>query len=285
MRLLNTPDGTTLNNINEFYQYASTHPEAARKIFTANDFYTMLMRDGFEYMEIYETLHKDANRARAMDNFFILAGFKGRTSFVLSGTSQSFRQRPDDNNMLYGRFAVIKSDDGYVDAPITTKHHAPWLSLVITKLVNEDFNEKYTAYVDFAIDPLRAHANFNTETILVGKDAFLVTYTRESSLSIELDRETYRYDDAGLIHVKNYTGSNMQIEVLNADNYIRFSAKRYAISGDTGSIPFKVRLSPLTVAQKFFTKVPIMHSKLELKATIPGQMFKQTLSVVVGDFS
>ena len=74
-----TEEGAVLASIQEFYNFAQAYPLSARRIFTSSEFYMLLLSTGYEYMEVYEALHKDVNRERAMDNFFIVSSLKPYT--------------------------------------------------------------------------------------------------------------------------------------------------------------------------------------------------------------
>ena len=71
---ISTTDGYTIANLDDFYEYSLKNPTQAKRIFTDSEFYMLLLAIGYEYMEVYESLHKDANRDRAMDNFSYCRG-------------------------------------------------------------------------------------------------------------------------------------------------------------------------------------------------------------------
>ena len=71
--------GTMIANIMDFYEYSLVSSDGARRLFTDSEFYMLLLATGYPYLEVYESLHKDANRERAMDNFFVLSGLKEET--------------------------------------------------------------------------------------------------------------------------------------------------------------------------------------------------------------
>ena len=165
---LTAPDGQIIANIRDFFEYSKKNPSQARRLFIDSEFYMLLLATGYEFMEVYESLHKDANRERATDNFFVLSGLKKQTEmeifFPSNETSESenrdetanekileFVQMPGDSRKIYGEFKIKKSDGGYVDAPLI--FDAPWLKLSSGKLSSADFDEENIATVDFTIDP------------------------------------------------------------------------------------------------------------------------------------
>lgn len=289
---LSTPDGYTIANIRDFYDYSLTHGAQARRLFIDSEFYMLLLASGYKYMEVYESLHKDANRERAMDNFFILSGLKGRTelaAIVDSGTRRlEFSVNPNSSDIILGKFKVQKSDTGYVEAPLVLRNESLWLTLSSGKLTASDFDETNTATVNFTIDSKKITDSFVREQVTIGtyahdKNIMEIICRRLPAFVLRLNRDTYRYADKGVIEVRNNTGSTMQISVFCPESYIRFSARSYPI-GARGEIPFEVKLSAFMNAQVLFRKLPYMRTTIETKAKIPGQEFKKTFPIVVGDW-
>ncbi|MDR0272508.1 MAG: DUF5717 family protein, partial [Clostridiales bacterium] len=269
---INTADGYTIANIRDFYEYSLKQPIQARRLFIDSEFYMLLLASGYEYMEVYESLHKDANRERAMDNFFILSGLKGRTKLeIVEEKRMEFSQTPGTNEILSGSFRVRKSDKGYVEAPLNSS--APWLTLSSGKLTASDFDETNTATVNFRIEPDKIKNTFAREQIIVGdEEIFEIVYKRLPPLVLRLNRETYRYSDKGVIEVINNTGVNMKVDVFCAENYVRFAARSFAI-GARGEIPFEIKLSAFMNAQMLFRKLPFMKTVIEIRSQIPGQLY------------
>ncbi|MCL2840543.1 MAG: DUF5717 family protein [Defluviitaleaceae bacterium] len=287
---ITTAEGYTVANIQDFYAYALKHPAQARRMFTDSEFYMLLLATGYPYMEVYESLHKDANRERAMDNFFVLSGLKHRTNLEIQSHQLEFSQKPEVRDMLYGNFLVQKNDGGYVEAPILIKDEAPWLTLSSGKLAASDFNETHAATINFSIDPTQIRKSYAREQVVIGTDAaedgsnvLEIVYRRVPPLIVRLNRAAYRYEDKGVIEVINNTGKNMQIETFCPESYIRFTARSFVV-GAVGEIPFDVKLSAFMSAQLFFRKLPYMKTSIEIKAKIPAQEFKKNLPIIVGEW-
>jgi hypothetical protein len=234
-------------------------------------------------MEVYESLHKDANRERAIDNFFILSGLKKQTGLEITGEKYlEFLQAPGDSRSISGEFKVRKSDNGYADAPLISD--VPWLKLSSGKLTASDFDDSNTATVNFTIEPSQVTDIFAREKIQIGThDSIEIVYRRLPPLVLKLSRDTYRYADKGAIEVCNNTGKNMKIDVFCPENYIKFSARSFAVDA-RGEIPFEIKLSGFMNAQMLFRKLPYMQTIIEIKAKIPGQEIKKTLPVTVGEW-
>jgi len=157
-----TAEGFAITNLHDFFQYANIHPAQARRLFVDSEFYMLLLAIGYEYMDIYESLHRDPNRERAMDNFFILSGLKGKTGVSILCAGQGvpshdakcdciqiatglfrkkppvrkieFIQNPGDRQTLHGHITIEKSDYGYVETQIALQENAAWLSFHQNKL-------------------------------------------------------------------------------------------------------------------------------------------------------
>jgi len=279
---ITTPDGNTIANIQDFYDYSIRHSAQARRMFTDSEFYMLLLATGYKYMEVYESLHKDANRERAMDNFFVLSGLKGRTWLeVASDERLEFSRTPGDNEKISGEIRIKKSDGGYVEAPL--KFSAPWLTFSSGKLSASDFDEENIAAITFTIDPAKIKGNIAREEIIIGTDsarcAVEIIYRRLPQFVFRLNRGTYRYSDRGTIEVINNTGEPARLEIFCPENYVRFPATTFKIPA-RGEIPFEIKLSAFTNAQIFFRKLPFMKANIEIKS---GD-FKKILPITVGEW-
>jgi len=279
-----TAEGNTIANLQDFYEYAQTHPANARRMFVDSEFYMLLLALGYEYMEVYESLHKDSNRERALDNFFILSGLKGKTTMFMRNKGLEFVQKPYDTSMLYGSITVQKSDMGYIEAAITTKNNSPWLNFYASRLIQSDFDEDLTAVVNFSIDPLKVYRSYARELVNIGPDNTIeIEYRRTAPVILRLNRIALRYEDSGVIEVINNTGSDVRIEVFCPESFVRFSAKSYLV-GEYGEIPFDVKPSAFLSAQLFFRKLPYMKTAIEIKAMAPGLMHNKQIPLIVGEW-
>ena len=285
---ISTAEGHIVANLQDFYEYALIHPAQARRLFVDSEFYMLLLAVGYEYIEVYETLHKDSNRERAMDNFFIISGLKGKTSISVSDSSLEFVQKPYDTDILHGSVHVQKSDIGYVDGLITMQNNSPWINCHTSRLTQSDFQDSLFAIANFSIDPLKISGSYARELVTVGvepsdKNTIEIVYRRMAPIVLQLNRTSFSYEDNGVIEVINNTGKDMRIEVFCPEKYVRFSARSYLV-GEYGKIPFEIKLSAFLSAQRFFRKFPYMKTAVEIKATAPGQAYKKRIPLVVGEW-
>jgi len=276
-----TEEGKEISSIQDFYYYSKTYPVAARRLFASSEFYMLLLSTGYEFMEVYESLHKDPNRERAMDNFFMVSGLKGKTSLALEKQSIDIVAR--GTNKIYESIIVQKSDSGYADAPVTAKKVASWLNLSTSRLASSDFDENNRSLVGFSIDPLRISEPFVKEHILIGQELFLLTVRRGTQLSLKLNRKNFRYEDRGSVEVENHTGLNLTLDVYCHDRYVRFHAISYLIEG-RHSIPFEIRPTALASAQRLFRRLPYISTYIDVRAHGHGREFRKRLHLTIGEW-
>ena len=283
-----TPSGKVIANVKDFYEYSLASESGARRMFTDSEFYMLLLATGYPYLEVYENLHKDANRERAMDNFFILSGLKKKTEIFVKEKKLLFSSNNDET--ITGKFHVLKSDTGYAQTDIKTVGGASWLVLSTGRLVSHDFGETLAATASFIIEPKRIPMDFSREEIFVGQEPLTdksnvleVIYRRKNSVKAKLSRDTYKFDDTGLLIVTNNTGNTLTVEPFCTENYIRFGAKKFVVD-EYAEIPFEVKLSAFLNAQIYFRKIAFLKAVIEIKYGLPGAIQKKSLPVVVGGF-
>ena len=278
---IHTEDDTVIASLEEFYNYAGTNPKDAMRIFVSSEFYMLLLSTGNRYMPVYESLHKDPNRERAMDNFFIVSGLKKKTTLVIE--KQCIDIVATGTNKVYEYITVQKSDSGYADAPVTVAGGATWINLSTNRLVSSDFDEANRSLVGFSVDPLRVTAPFIQEHILVGTQSCEITFRRGAAFNMRLNRTGYRYEDRGILEVTNNTGVNMTLDVYCQDRYIRFNAASYLVI-DKQSIPFEIRPTAMASAQRLFRRLPYVSSYIDVRAHGHGCDYRKRLHFNIGEW-
>ncbi|MCL2203901.1 MAG: DUF5717 family protein [Defluviitaleaceae bacterium] len=280
---ITTREGQIIANVRDFYDYALAYPMQARQIFTDSEFYMLLMAVGYPYMEVYESLHKDANRERAMDNFFILSGLKEKTTLFLPKQRFVYDQNHGDMGKIYGQIMVEKSDRGFYEAPIAPESAPPWLTLSANRLISSDFDAQNQARVNFCIDPVHISARYARERVRIENCTAELIFRRPLPLTARLNREAFRFEDKGIIEISNHSGGDLAIEVFCPDAYVRFAARTYSV-GTYYEVPFGVKLSPFMNAGRLFRRTPFMRTAIEIKGTSPGRVFKLRLPLTVGEW-
>ena len=285
-----TKEGVTVANVRDFYEYALRYPAQARRIFTDGEFYMLLLATGYEYMEIYEMLHKDLNRERSMDNFFILSGLKNKTGLSLPKKTVEFARKPYDNAMVYGNFLAQKTDAGYFEAPVFAANNSEWLKLSSERIISSDFNEANAAMVKFTIDPLRIHGRYASETVYIGNgpsrendNAVEIVFKRLDPLVMRLNREAFRFEDRGMVEVVNNTGTDLLVELFCKDTFVRFPARKFHV-GERNGIPFEIKLSAFMAAQLLFRKLPFIRTAIEVRTSYRDVSVRRELPLSVGEW-
>jgi len=263
-----------MNSLTEFYQLAKTNPKEAGRFFASGDFYMFLLTQEFPFMDVYEVLHKDPIRERAMENFLVLAGLKSKTQISITQKYLPFVTATDEKIM--SSISYTKNDEGYADDSVQTKNNAPWLT----------FRPKQAGEIPFIINPGFMDSTYATENITIGTNpanSVEISLRRTTGLSVKTDRDAYIFGSIGAISITNYTGKNVKVEAKCQTGCIHFSARSYII-GREEQIPFRVTLSPLLSAQMFFRKRPYIETVLRIKASLPGQVYKKNIPLCVGEW-
>jgi hypothetical protein len=190
---------------------------------------------------------------------------------------------PGDSNKIYGQIVAEKSDRGFFEAQIVPETAPSWLTLSANRLISSDFDAENRARVNFTIDPMRILPRYARERVFIDENAAEIVFRRPIPLTVYTNRETYRYEDKGVIEVLNHTGGDIAIELFCPDGYVRFAARTYS-AGAYCEIPFSVKLSAFMNAGRFFRKTPFMRTFIEVKAKRPGEEYRVKLPVMVGEW-
>jgi len=276
---IHTDEGIGVTSIQDFYQYAQAHPASARRLFTSSEFYMLLLATRYPYIEAYESLHKDPNRERAMDNFFVLSKLKQKTTITFQLPCIHVAQKWAEKSLTTIR--VRKSDSGYADAPVTTEGGAPWLSISTERLTS--FDENNIASIAAIIDPALMPGVFVSERIHVGDASCEITAAKTAPIVITLPRAGYRYEDRGVIRVVNNTGANITVDMYSPDRFIRFYAGSYTVE-TSYDIPFEIRPTAFQSAQRLFRRWPYVSTSINVRAHTIGFATQKRLHLTIGEW-
>jgi len=284
-RAITTAEGVTIANLQDFYNYALKHPRAARTLFTDSEFHMLLMTMEFPYLEAYILLSKEPNRARALDNFFILAGLKKKTHLFVPDSYKEHIAAPGNDRMIYGQFVVEKSDNGYVEANISLKNNVPWLSLPDRYLSSGDFKGGLTCKVRYSIDPLLIGGRYAMEKIdisltdTVNEEVTIdIVFKRPSPIKVKLDRDGYRFNDEGEIIIENRCSEPLEVNITCNEQFVRFFKYSYTVE-DVSRIPFIIKLTPLQSAHTLFRKVPMLSAFVNISTNFKGDIINKNLKL------
>jgi len=267
-----------LTTLQDFFEYAQTHPAEAARFFVSSEFEMFLLSIDYTFMAAYEALHKDPVRERAMDNFFVLSGLKNKTEITIENKQLEFVCATGDTQMKHGCISITKSDDGYADTSVALKNNASWLTTHKPKT--------FSGEIHFTVDPTLVDGVYVREFVTIGSDpqnTVEITFRRTTGISLIADRDAYQLGEKGMLKVINRTGKDIKVEAFCPGNCIHFAARSYIV-GVEANIPFDVKLSALLSAQMFFRKVPYIETSIEVKVTLPGQVVKKSIPLAVGEW-
>jgi len=282
---ITTEEGITIANLQDFFAYCESHPSEAQELFADSEFHMLLLAMDFPYTDAYTLLVKEPNRARALDNFLILADLKKRTT--MQSVSPAVEHKTLENVVIKGSFQIQKSDSGYIEAGIKTQGGAKWLSLSSDTISSADFDSDNIAEISYTIDPLLIEGRYARERVLfTAEDAALdIIFKRPIPLEASLAREAYTYKDSGELILENQTKEPMQIEIFCKENFIRFQQNQYRLDGQLSlKIPFFIKLPPLQAAQMLFRKIPYMPADIEITTSYKGQVIKKNVRLTAGEW-
>jgi len=277
---INTTEGTVIANLRYFFDYAQRHPSKAQAIFVSKDFSDLLRTTDYAYLDAYEWLAKESNRARALDNFFVLSGLKGKTLLTAPQTAIEHVGKIDDDSPIEGVFELQKSDNGYYETRLLTKRNAEWLSLQKEHLSNNDFDDNI-ATVKYKIAPSLVQGRYAKETIIAGESAVDIVFKRPAPMRCWLTREGFRLYDEGILVVE--TPAPIMVEVFCKEQFVRFVGKEFRVLGRE-EIRFTIKPSAFQSAQMMFRKQPSLSAEIEVRAFYNGTVVKRVLPLTAGEW-
>ena len=278
--IIQTDEGVNIRNIADFYAYSQHHPAAARRLFASSEFYMLLATINYPYLAIYEVLHKDPNRERAMDNFFQISRLKGKTHLFLNTDRLEITQHPTEIGQVF--FQVQKTDNGYADASISTSENTPWLSLMTTRITSYDHN--HSAQVAVEINPSLIDHPFTVAWIHVGSEVLRLVVRKAPRFSLRLNQEGFKYQDRGTLEVENNTGFDMAVEIRSRDRHVRFYRASYTVPPGKLSIPFEIRQSAFFGTRRVFRRLPYISTYIDVRARCVAQEYKKRLHMNIGEW-
>ncbi|MCL2699972.1 MAG: DUF5717 family protein, partial [Defluviitaleaceae bacterium] len=134
-----TAEDIKLTSLKDFLAYAKKYPAQARRMFTSPDFAVWLTNMSYEYMDIFEHLVHDANKERALENFFILSKLKNRAVLSIDRKTFYIDVGPEQKDLITGEITVRKTGWGFVEADITADDE-DWLAVSPDRLTTGRFS-------------------------------------------------------------------------------------------------------------------------------------------------
>jgi len=279
---VNTSEGMVIANLRDFYDYAKQHPLKAQALFSKKEFFELLGAMDYAYLDAYEWLTQESNRARALDNFFVLSGLKTRTVLTATQTTVEHIGAIDDDSPIEGMFELQKSDSGYYETAILKKRNSEWLSLLKEHLYSSDFNDDGNiATVKYKIIPSLVQGRYAKETISAGESAIDIVFRRPAPMRCWLSREGFRLYDYGILVVE--TREPILVEVFCKEQFVKFEGREYRVLGRE-EIRFNIKPSAFQSAQMMFRKQPSLSAEIEVRAFYNGTVIKRVLPITAGEW-
>jgi len=280
--VITTDEGLPIKSVQDLYAYSQSYPAEARRLFTSSEFYMLLLSTAYPYLEVYESLHKDPNRERAVDNFFQVSGLKGKTRIYLETDRLDIVQHPVETGQVY--FYVRKTDNGYADAPISVEESVPWLALSSTRIATADYDQDNSARIGIEINPNLMTSPFANIRIYVGDEALTLSVRKAPRVSLRLNREGFKYQDRGALEVENNSGFDLAVEVRSRDRHVRFYRTSYTVPPGGLSIPFEIRQSAFFGTRRVFRRLPYISTYVDVRARCTAQEYKRRLYLNIGEW-
>ncbi len=286
-----TTDGSKLTSLREFYQYAKKNATQAGNIVYSQTFKSWLLDINYEYIDIYETIIKDTNKERALENFFLLNKLKKPANITVSTNAIKHEIFYNSKDILSSSFYVTKHGFGYFSSDIYVENKSNWLIVSKNAITSSDFKKSETedtrpvetAAVNYYINTALVKDKNVSDKIFIGDNVEVtVSVRRKAPLNVSLSKEAFSYDDSGSLVIVNNCGKDIALDVSVKDSYIKFEGKRY-FAEDKTEIPFRVKLSGLQLTQVAILKQAYIVTEIYLKATVDDAVFKKTIKVVIGN--
>lgn len=279
-----TKDGVQINNLKEFYIYATKKPIDARVMFASQDFMVWLFSIGFEKMEIYDYFVNDSNKERGLDNFLIVNKLKQKTSIKCLENRLDYRIEPFSDVIIEGVSKVEKSDIGYVKTNILVKNSSTWLKLLTKSLSYTDFLESNVKEIKFNIDTNLIKKDVVSDKIILEQynEEITINVYKKHLVNVKLSKNKFSFDDSGILNIENNSGKDILVEIIPKDAFIKFEGKKYFISKLT-EIPFKIKFTGLQLAQITLKKLLTISTQVVVKATVNDKVIINKININLGD--
>jgi len=279
---IETEDGMKITSLKEFYVYSKKYILEARQLFSESKFKEWLYSINYEYMDIYEYLVKDANKERAMYNFFILNKLKKKTTIEVEEKNVQIKVGYYQRSKFLNLIKVKRSDGGFVEYDVKLKNNCRWISLSKNKLIVSDFKDSNMADVMYSIDSSKLSDKNAVDYIMIGDEVIRVNIKRESLIDLGISKESFKFVDEGSILVGNNSEKQVVIEISTNSSLVRFENKKYIVN-ESAEIPFVIKLNAFLSTQLALKKQPIVTGEIYVKAQSEEGIFRKTMYITIGE--
>ena len=268
----------------DFYNYYLKNYVEAIRIFYSYEFILWLKTIEFKHIKIVEEILKDANKQRAIDNFFILAKIKEKAYIDIQQKIFKYKYFISDKNKeIIGIIPIKLIGTGYFEETITLEDSQDFIHIAKNKITNRDFDENGIYNLEFKIIKENIKNFFERRKILFNNfnKNVIIELNRKNFIDILLEKQYFYYIDKGTLKIFNNTEEDIIIEILPKDTFIYFEAKKYIV-GKYMEIDFNIKFSTFLRAQMDFTKTPNIKSDILIKVISDDNIFNIQKEIYIG---
>ncbi len=294
-----TKNGVKISSLKDFLNYSKKYPLEAKEFFSSNEFYFWLVSTGYEFMDIFDTIARDSNKERAMENFLILNKLKKKPSLLVSKTEIEHVIEYSNREILNFSLPIKKTGKGYIYERVYTQDESNWLAISKDNINSSDFeiipaananginDDETSGYeltkLNYFINTALISKSVSNKILIGDSISINISVRRKSALIAKASKEMFSFEDSGTINIINNCNKDIVIETYSDDSFIKLEGKRYFI-GETAKIPFNIKFSALQLAQLALKKQPIVNTEIYIKANVDYGIIKKTINLTIGEF-
>lgn len=270
--------------IKDFYTYYLKNYIEAIRIFYSYDFMIWLKNINYDHIDIVEEILKDANKQRAIDNFFVLTKMKEKAYIKIMQKLFKYKYFVTKKDTEIIGFIPLKIiGTGYFEEYIFIED-VDFIKLSKNKITNKDFDDEGNFNLEFKILKNKINSFFERKKILFSSlnENVIIEISKKKPIEILFEKEYFMPIDKGSIKILNNTDEDMLIEIIPKDTFVFFEGKKYLIS-KYSEINFDVRLTGFLKAQMDFTKKTNIESEILIKAVFKDKVYKMEKNIYIGN--
>lgn len=271
--------------IKDFYNYYLKNYIESIRIFYSYEFMLWLKNINYAHIDVVEEILKDANKQRAIDNFFILTKMKEKCYIELSQKIFKYKYYKTKSKAdIIGIVPLKLIGNGYFEENISLEDDIDYIVLSKNKITNKDFNENGIYNLEFTILKDKINSFFERRKILFNKtnENVIIEISRKNPIEVLFEKEYFMPIDKGVLKILNNTEEDIVIEIVPKDTFIYFEGKKYLIS-KYSEINFNIKLTGFLKAQMDFTKKPNIESQILIKAILGDNVYKMEKNIYIGN--
>jgi len=279
-----TKEEIDLASLSDFAEYSVKYPLSARQLFMSVEFENWLSVSNNPHMDSYSEFIKDADKERALDNFFIISGLKKKSKALPQAKRITATVNPFEKLPYTGDIRLVRDGWGHLDCEVSLLNGAKWLKMGRDRINGRDFDVNGQASLSFYISPVFLTSPVCRETVMIGGEHIDICARTLPPLTVKTPRSSFGFNDNGKLLLYNNTGRDLTIEILPEDNYLKLEGRLFFI-GKYAEIPFEVRLGALQVSRLRLTKQPAISTGIHISASEEFIKYKKRIEINIGEIN